>query len=153
MGGERKARIKKEAKETSTKKSKLLCFIQDIQRAMGAFCKSNTSYILWWGCRHLSSFGWTFLTIKKVYQGFFFFSTVLLLRNSMFMQGKMYFLKGVFYQRNANVALLHSCRITSATLRRAEALCSPVICFLWEAGKNLNVLLNLLVKISMFLTL
>lgn len=34
-----------------------------------------------------------------------FFSTVLLLRNSMFMQGKMYFLKSILNQRDSTAAL------------------------------------------------
>lgn len=74
----------------------------------------------------------------------FSFSAVLPLRNAMFMQGKVYFLQKVSLTREMKMVdlELHSCGITLATLRRAEALYSPIICFLWETGKNLNILLK-----------
>lgn len=70
----------------------------------------------------------------------FFFSTVLPLRNSMFMQGKMYFLQKMFFTGEMKMVELHSFGIILATLRRAEVLYSPIICFLRETGKSLNIL-------------
>lgn len=138
IGEEVKTTMKKEAKTNSNKNPKLLCFricrvlCPGYRKSPGYFLQKQHFYILWWECGHFSSFGWTFLTIEKVYQGLFSFLQFFYSGIPCSCRGQCTSWK---VSLTREIQMLHlelsSCRTILATLRRAEAFCSPIICFLW----------------------
>lgn len=101
MEGKTKATMKKEMKETTTEKANCCASpgiykepsVLSAKATLPTYCDGNVGISL--------LLDGLFSQLKKFTKDFFF-STVLLLRNSMFMQGKMYFLKSLFHQRDAN---------------------------------------------------
>lgn len=126
-GGRGEGQAEEGSKRNGNKKSKLLCFAQDIQRFLGTFCKKTLP-------TYCDGNAGISLLLDKLFHNrkslpmIFFFSTVLPLRIPCSCRGRCTSLGVPFTREFQMVHLeLHICTITLATLRRAEALCSPVI--------------------------